>query len=102
MLAVNFIKTILSQKSRESISNLVKYNSLFSIIKIVRYSKGPQFPPLNESDIVETFSNGSGPGGQKLNKTHNRCQIKHLPTGKLHEITQSLLIRSRFFCCKLL
>lgn len=39
------------------------------------------YPPLNESELIESFSNGSGPGGQKTNKTHNRCQLKHIPTG---------------------
>ena len=44
-------------------------------------NKNPNYPPLDESQITETFSNGSGPGGQKTNKTHNRCLLKHLPTG---------------------
>lgn len=43
--------------------------------------KTSPYPPLNECEIIETFSNGSGPGGQKTNKTHNRCQLKHIPTG---------------------
>ena len=44
-------------------------------------NKNSHYPPLDESEIVETFSNGSGPGGQKTNKTHNRCQLKHKLTG---------------------
>ena len=39
------------------------------------------FSKLKEEEIRETFTGGSGPGGQKLNKATNRCQLKHLPTG---------------------
>lgn len=34
-----------------------------------------------ESDIEESFLKGSGPGGQKINKTSSAVQLKHLPTG---------------------
>ncbi|KAM3423841.1 hypothetical protein BST61_g1239 [Cercospora zeina] len=34
-----------------------------------------------EKDIEETFLKGSGPGGQKINKTSSAVQLKHLPTG---------------------
>jgi protein subunit release factor B len=34
-----------------------------------------------ESDITEAFLKGSGPGGQKINKTSSAVQLKHLPTG---------------------
>ena len=34
-----------------------------------------------EDDLVEKFILGSGPGGQKINKTHSCVYIKHLPTG---------------------
>lgn len=50
-------------------------------LAVAFYAKPPPFPPLNESEIEEFFANGSGPGGQKLNKTHNKCMLKHLPTG---------------------
>ena len=43
--------------------------------------KEPDFPPLNESEIIEVYAKGSGPGGQKVNKATNRCQLKHIPTG---------------------
>ena len=32
-------------------------------------------------DIEESFVKGGGRGGQKLNKTSNCVQLKHLPTG---------------------
>ena len=47
----------------------------------VRHLKEPVLPPLDDSEIEEKFSGGTGPGGQKVNKANNRCQLKHLPTG---------------------
>ncbi|KAF2840339.1 hypothetical protein M501DRAFT_1056672 [Patellaria atrata CBS 101060] len=41
----------------------------------------PPRPTLNEADIEEAFLKGSGPGGQKINKTASAVQLKHLPTG---------------------
>ena len=38
-------------------------------------------PELNEEDLSESFVRGSGPGGQKINKTNNRVVLVHLPTG---------------------
>lgn len=40
----------------------------------------PRFK-INESDITESFLKGTGPGGQKINKTSSAVQLKHLPTG---------------------
>lgn len=73
--------------------NLVNFLPLNGIFLINRYLKKANFPPLNESDIRELFAKGSGPGGQKLNKATNRCQLKHIPTGKIRE----LLLRYIFF-----
>ncbi|CAF9906294.1 hypothetical protein IMSHALPRED_004159 [Imshaugia aleurites] len=36
---------------------------------------------LKEEDIEEAFLKGSGPGGQKINKTSSAVQLKHVPTG---------------------
>ncbi|KAF4314464.1 putative peptidyl-tRNA hydrolase domain protein [Botryosphaeria dothidea] len=41
----------------------------------------PPRPTINEDDITESFLKGSGPGGQKINKTSSAVQLKHLPTG---------------------
>ena len=35
------------------------------------------------ADIEEKFVKGGGRGGQKINKTSNNVQLKHLPTGML-------------------
>lgn len=36
---------------------------------------------ISEDEITESFLKGSGPGGQKINKTSSAVQLKHLPTG---------------------
>lgn len=36
---------------------------------------------ISEEDLVEKFILGSGPGGQKIQKTHSCVYLKHLPTG---------------------
>ncbi|KAH4861699.1 hypothetical protein HBI26_078370 [Parastagonospora nodorum] len=41
----------------------------------------PPRVPLPDSDIIEKFLHGSGPGGQKINKTSSAVQLKHIPTG---------------------
>ena len=43
-----------------------------------------QLPPrkvIPENEITESFLKGTGPGGQKINKTSSAVQLKHLPTG---------------------
>ncbi|KAH8799011.1 peptide chain release factor class I/class II [Hyaloscypha sp. PMI_1271] len=42
----------------------------------------PDRPPLvHENEFTESFLKGSGPGGQKINKTSSAVQLKHIPTG---------------------
>lgn len=52
----------------------------------------PPRPVLKEDDIREAFLKGSGPGGQKINKTASAVQLKHLPTGT---VIKSQATRSR-------
>lgn len=43
---------------------------------------------LNPSDLIEKFTSGSGPGGQKVNKSTNCVFLKHELTGhsvKVHD-----------------
>ena len=35
-----------------------------------------------EADLTEKFVTGSGPGGQKINKTSSCVQLHHTPTGE--------------------
>ncbi|KAF1844754.1 uncharacterized protein K460DRAFT_365716 [Cucurbitaria berberidis CBS 394.84] len=41
----------------------------------------PPRTPLLDGDLIENFLKGSGPGGQKINKTSSAVQLKHIPTG---------------------
>lgn len=36
---------------------------------------------IREEDLIEKFIQGSGSGGQKINKTSSCVYLKHLPTG---------------------
>ncbi|XP_050304652.1 mitochondrial translation release factor in rescue [Anthonomus grandis grandis] len=48
-----------------------------SIKKLIDYSKVPE---LNESELEEQQIKGSGPGGQKINKTSSCVFLRHIPT----------------------
>ncbi|CAG8524326.1 6070_t:CDS:2, partial [Scutellospora calospora] len=45
---------------------------------------------LNEKDLTESFVKGSGNGGQKINKTSNCVDLRHVPTGIRVVQTRSL------------
>lgn len=47
----------------------------------INLNRLPPRPIISESDITECFLKGSGPGGQKINKTSSAVQLKHIPTG---------------------
>jgi len=36
---------------------------------------------INEDDLLEKFVGGSGPGGQKINRTASRVYLKHVSSG---------------------
>lgn len=42
---------------------------------------GPTPIVVDEKDLRETFVRGSGPGGQKINKSKNNVHLVHIPTG---------------------
>ncbi|KAK7432779.1 hypothetical protein QQZ08_000640 [Neonectria magnoliae] len=52
----------------------------------------PRPKPPPESEIEEAYVKGSGPGGQKINKTNSAVQLKHIPTGI---VVKSQATRSR-------
>lgn len=43
--------------------------------------KPPPEKAVPESDLEESFSLASGPGGQNVNKVATRVTLRHLPTG---------------------
>ncbi|RDA95761.1 hypothetical protein CP533_5139 [Ophiocordyceps camponoti-saundersi (nom. inval.)] len=52
----------------------------------------PRPKPPPDSEIEESYLKGSGPGGQKINKTCSAVQLIHLPTGL---VVKSQATRSR-------
>ncbi|KAI6830998.1 hypothetical protein KC340_g10178 [Hortaea werneckii] len=47
-----------------------------------QYDKAlPPRPKILDAEIEEKFLKGTGPGGQKINKTSCAVQLRHLPTG---------------------
>jgi len=52
----------------------------------------PPRPGLPDSELHHVYLKGSGPGGQKINKTNSAVQITHLPTGI---VVKSQATRSR-------
>lgn len=53
---------------------------------LIKANKLPPRPKINELEITEVFlAGGSGPGGQKINKTCSKVQLKHLPSGLIVE-----------------
>ena len=78
-LNLNYLKTALTICSKI----VLRSNSHKNFVQLIaiRTLKEPVYPPLDEKEIREIFTKGSGPGGQKVNKATNRCELKHLPTG---------------------
>jgi hypothetical protein len=52
----------------------------------------PRPKPPPDAEIEESYLKGSGPGGQKINKTNSAVQLKHIPTGI---VVKSQATRSR-------
>lgn len=59
--------------------SLCSFRRYYSIKRKLDYSL---VPSLKEQDLEEQFVKGSGPGGQKINKTSSCVVLKHLPTGR--------------------
>lgn len=53
----------------------------FSASGVVLEKPLPPRRVILDEEIEENFLKGSGPGGQKINKTSSAVQLKHLPTG---------------------
>lgn len=58
---------------------LFSFRRYYSIKSKLDYSL---VPTLKEQDLEEQFVKGSGPGGQKINKTSSCVVLKHLPSGR--------------------
>lgn len=70
-----FRKVLLSSLSFNKIFAYSNAESLRSLSRL------PARIKLKDEDIKENFLKGSGPGGQKINKTASAVQLSHGPTG---------------------
>lgn len=59
---------------------------------LLKKTQYPPRPKINEAEITEVFLKGGGKGGQKINKTNSKVQLKHIPTGI---VVESQFSRSR-------
>ena len=53
----------------------------FTVLSRLLEKPLPPRRKIDESEITEAFLKGSGPGGQKINKTSSAVQLKHAPSG---------------------
>ncbi|EEP78666.1 predicted protein [Uncinocarpus reesii 1704] len=65
---------------------------LFSTFAALNVKQMPARPTIDESEITGSYLKGSGPGGQKINKTSSAVQLIHLPT---NTVVKSQATRSR-------
>ncbi|KAI9686801.1 MAG: hypothetical protein M1820_010563 [Bogoriella megaspora] len=52
-----------------------------SAINTLPKSNQELWAKIDDNEIEESFLRGTGPGGQKINKTSSAVQLKHIPTG---------------------
>ncbi|KAH7318548.1 RF-1 domain-containing protein [Stachybotrys elegans] len=64
----------------------------FTTTSVLPKALPPRPKPPPDSEIEESYLKGSGPGGQKINKTNSAVQLKHIPTGI---VVKSQATRSR-------
>lgn len=62
----------------------------------LKHSADFEYPPLDENELEEMFVQGSGPGGQSVNKANNCVVLKHRPTGSTVKVC--LLCKCYNYC----
>ncbi|KIW27121.1 uncharacterized protein PV07_06892 [Cladophialophora immunda] len=74
--------TVFQHETKFSRNTLL--TSTFSTFAGRSHKSGNHLPPrptLPDADIKHTYVKGTGPGGQKINKTNSAAQLTHIPTG---------------------
>ena len=72
---------VLTELSYRNVAPTIAQDKKTSILqKSMDMIAARPLPELDEKDLVESFVRGSGPGGQKINKTSNRVLLIHTPT----------------------
>lgn len=72
---------LLPQQPRTFASFALPHHPILQPYTTIRLDRLPPRRIIPETEIEESFLKGSGPGGQKINKTSSAVQLKHLPTG---------------------
>ncbi|KAJ5302245.1 hypothetical protein PENANT_c008G04746 [Penicillium antarcticum] len=62
-------------------SQVAKQIRFFSQSQITPAKALPPRLKINDADLTISYLKGTGPGGQKINKTNSACQISHKPSG---------------------
>ena len=57
---------------------IIKMNTVLGFVSMIKINNEIE---LDESEISESFTRSSGPGGQHINKTDSAIRITHIPTG---------------------
>lgn len=82
-------RIILSAQSTHNVTSPLLRRRL-SISPTQNLKKMPDRPkPPPDEEFTEVFLKGSGPGGQKINKTSSAVQIKHIPTGLVLKVQET-------------
>ncbi|KAH0495255.1 hypothetical protein TgHK011_008820 [Trichoderma gracile] len=90
-LTLSLLTTPIYQVIASSVRSIPK-PSFFSTLSPLQKNLPPRPKPPPDSEIEESYLKGSGPGGQKINKTNSAVQLKHIPTGI---VVKSQATRSR-------
>lgn len=75
--------------------NLPRPIAPFRCFTVTPYLPDKPLPPrlkINDADLIVSYLKGTGPGGQKINKTNSAVQLIHKPTGV---VVKSQATRSR-------
>ncbi|OGE51101.1 hypothetical protein PENARI_c014G11446 [Penicillium arizonense] len=62
-------------------SQIATQTRLFSQTPTTPAKNLPPRLKINDADLTISYLKGTGPGGQKINKTNSACQISHKPSG---------------------
>ena len=81
LLSITALARLTTATPLPSTTNPIQCAYLSTTTTLLNDKSLPPRTPLLDTDLIENFLKGSGPGGQKINKTSSAVQLKHIPTG---------------------
>jgi hypothetical protein len=81
LLSITALARLTTATPLPSTTNPIQCAYLSTTTTLLNGKSLPPRTPLLDTDLIENFLKGSGPGGQKINKTSSAVQLKHIPTG---------------------